>query len=511
MCVDKIFTAESPIHKKVQTILKDSGAKDINYNGLTDNIIDNKAFKWEDIHNYRESIYNCIAENLSNNEGYVFEPMGSKKQNSDIDITIFKKGIETTLYFCIGFGYYIKNTHEYKEDITKTLDYKEGLNRTELIQLYLNEFQDKFDIVPYSTNGVIIIKPGQQSASTYSDLIMSRMLRPIQTTSQEITYQVIHNPNCDDQRQLFMIEAYISIKKLNELKNNSNANDILTSIEKKYIGTSEDAKELMKLSNNTENKLEMLKRQLYSTSLSMEAEEYLSQNMMIDNQLLLKQFNEFNNKTPEKEKEKEINELVNNYNKTCFEMYCTSAYIWEYNQMVGNMATPEAAHFVQTFVSTVLLGQRKMLYQLEMTYDSIWISLLENYYSILHNKGDLRKMYKYTQRSIKLIYLLTGECRKFITKKGDVFSFEQKALGEDIENCLRNFDSKDCKLSVPLKAELVLEDADINHSVHNKIYTNDRFINLIKGRIDKIIEFIEDNIYTTFLPVRLKFLDKCTS
>ena len=308
-----------------------------------------------------------------------------------------------------------------------------------------------------------------------------------------------------------MIEAYISIKKLNELKNNSNANDILTSIEKKYIGTSEDAKELMKLSNNTENKLEMLKRQLYSTSLSMEAEEYLSQNMMIDNQLLLKQFNEFNNKTPEKEKEKEINELVNNYNKTCFEMYCTSAYIWEYNQMVGNMATPEAAHFVQTFVSTVLLGQRKMLYQLEMTYDSIWISLLENYYSILHNKGDLRKMYKYTQRSIKLIYLLTGECRKFITKKGDVFSFEQKALGEDIENCLRNFDSKDCKLSVPLKAELVLEDADINHSVHNKIYTNDRFINLIKGRIDKIIEFIEDNIYTTFLPVRLKFLDKCTS
>ena len=58
--------------------------------------------------------------------------------------------------------------------------------------------------------------------------------------------------------------------------------------------------------------------------------------------------------------------------------------------MVGNMATPEAAHFVQTFVSTVLLGQRKMLYQLEMTYDSIWISLLENYYSILHNEPDLR-------------------------------------------------------------------------------------------------------------------------
>lgn len=505
-CIDKIFNNNS-IHNKVQEILK---GNNIDYKGLSNLVIDD-GFTWEDIHYYRESIYDCIANELTQNEGYLFQPMGSKKQNSDIDITIFKKGIETTLYFCIGFGYYISKA--INTDIHDT----DNPNLIELIDLYLNKFQDTFDIVPYSTNGVIMNKRNEQSASVYSDLIISRMLRPIQTTEEEITYQVIHDPNCDNQRNLFMKEAYISIQKLYKLKENTSAKRILGDIERNYKNTKKTAEQLLKLSNDTGNKLNMLKHQLYATHLSTEAEKYLSKNMMMDTQYILKEFDrlsiEKNN-----ESRNELNEMLNKYNKTCFDMYCKAAYIWEYNQMVGNMATPEAAHFVQTFVSTVLLGQRKMLYQLEMTYDSIWISLLENYYSILHNKGDLRKMYKYTQRSIKLIYLLTGECRKFITKKGDIFSFDDEELSENIETCLRNFSDKNCKplsdfinrfKSIEKKKEISDEDKKYINYLKNKDLSKDNYIIMITERINKIISFIENNIYTTFLPVRLKFLSEC--
>ena len=524
------------------------------YLKLTD-FIENSGKSWEALHKYRECIYDCIKKNLT--EGYNFKAMGSDKRGSDIDITIFKNHINTVLYLCIGFGYYIKLL------IGKNIE-MDDKDYEYYIRNYLQYFQDIFDVVPYSTNGVIMADKNSITANDYfmSTNLTNKMLKIIDEDEYTYKFQVIHNPKCIGQRLLYLLEVYLSINRLKDERNKLHGkiidfksllknvcNNIKLPLKTPYDKRGNDLSDeymmyeylidinnkksnLMRIefdkqnalknmknnkknaSNNMrDNKMKNLKIQLYATEQSNTMERFLIKyNMFNIPQILniLRKDLEKNNLS-KGEIKKIIDEKKNiliEINDKHYNKYCQAVYIWEYNQIKGNIATPESAYFVQTFVSTVLFGQNKMIYQLEMTPDSLWISLCENYYSILHN-NDLRKKYKYTQRAISIIYLLTGECKKFITKKNNTFSyniFEPKFgkeyysnkwyLEDNIEECLRDFKQGICE-------SYKKENKPLSFS-HENPFRDD-----ITTKINKVLSFIDDNLFTTFLPIRLKFLNKC--
>ena len=81
------------------------------------------------------------------------------------------------------------------------------------------------------------------------------------------------------------------------------------------------------------------------------------------------------------------------------EDFCKMASQWEQFEILANIATPESALAVQTFVLAVLQEQRKMGDVLIMTPQAYWIAFIENLYNIVHQLDhDTRKAYKYALR-----------------------------------------------------------------------------------------------------------------
>jgi len=522
--IDTFITTNEKITDKIKSYINNNVSR--SYKGLTEYYGNEN---WKVLHNYREDLYNIICNHIKKVGD--FNKLGSEKMNSDIDITIFKNGIPIVLYFCIGFGYYIN----------KILDKKLNDN-LEYIKSYLYIFQDTFDVVPYSTNGVIkydnerIINSDDYQ---FESMMSTPMLKGIFSNEKNTTYQIIHDPKCERQRYLYLISAYISIYKI--IQNHELLIQI-GDIEINGTKVRDEALKLYKLEDG-KDKLTKLKYQLYSTCQSDYVSKKLEISMLIDIDATIIDYvqnnkDKHNSKDNIKDNIKKLQTSIKIHNEKCFNLYCNAAYIWEYNQIRGNITTPEAAFFVQTFVSTVLFGQQGRIYELDMPYDSIWISLLENYYSIIHNEkhgeleGDLRKQYKYTQRCINLIYLLTSECKKFITKKGDIFTFEDNTgipeinvdfideKTSSIEDNDRipeiNFDFIDEKTSsteFDFKYDFNVDDKTSDclrkYSIDCGHINKENYDEVIKGRIEKIKEFIKKHIFTTFLPVRIRFLEYC--
>ena len=464
------------INKYTEENIKSVNPTPLDYLSLTEFLESKKTdsekkLAWRVLHGFRQTMYGGISKFIKENYPAAdFKAMGSAKRGSDIDITIYNTYEPVVMYFSIMFGMFMFKIEG------ASLNPETPDTMTNYVNKYLDTFQDLFDVVPYSTNGIISIPAdhaiftGEQKVNLYK-----RMLKKIETTDTQNKYQVIHNNKCESQNTMFY---FITIVLLDYIPALRSYRDLLL----KNMGNTADIKNmdiylsLAKLLKDNNNRLLHLKLQLIATEKSENTRKMVMGETY---------------KTIYGDQAKG----GGNQEQDFFNIYCNLITQWEYWQIIGNMATPEAAFAVQTFVTTVLFGQRGMIYELEMPQESIWISLIENLKSILHQLAhdDLRKAYKYTMRSIVLIHLMTGENHKFITLNGDVFTYEpfEDATGKivicpDIEDQLRKFDS--------------------TKPVCGQLFDNEeKFKALIRGRVDKVVDFITTNLFTTLAPPKIRF------
>ena len=428
---------------------KNNGEK-YSYGDLTKYINENlkKASgveKWKFLHNYREDIYMFVKKQIVE-AGYdttSFKDFGSIEPGSDIDITIFNDSSEIAFLLAYSFGVF-----------NNLLFHNEPYSINKLIELYILEFQLIFDIVPYSSNGVIkLSKPLDMGTSLY------RMLSMISYDPDDGTslYQVIHKTVCRDQQYMFELISCLLLKDINNKIRHGNYdftryNDNMGT---KFIN--ESTKVLNQCSLFTKNYL----KTLYD----------LSQSKDVTYKFKLQLWASHYAETCVSKITKDVHDMNPENKQAILKEFCLFASVWEFFQIVANLVSPESAWSVQNFVTTVIVEQRGYAIETDMQNDMVWIACVENIRNILHQKHEksLRKQYKYTLRAQGLLYVLASEKRDFMLIDGLAFH-----LNSEEGNSLRIADAK----------------RDV----------------IIQKKVDKVLCFLLANIMDLFAPPRIKVL-----
>lgn len=401
--------------------------------------------KWKLLHKYREDIYMFVKKQIveAGYDATSFKDFGSIEPGSDIDITIFNDSSEIAFLLAYSFGVF-----------NNLLFHNNSYDITELIRLYILEFQLIFDIVPYSSNGVIKLpKPLDMGASLYRMLSMISY-DPVDGAS---LYQVIHKTVCRDQQYMFELISCLLLKDINKkiingkydfTRYNDNMGSNFINQSTKVLNqcsmfTKSYLKTLYNLSHDTDETYKF-KLQLWSSHY---AEACVSK--------ITKDATNMNRENKQ--------EILNEF--------CLFASVWEFFQIVANLVSPESAWSVQNFVTTVIVGQRGYAIETDMQNDMVWVACVENIRNILHQKHEksLRKQYKYTFRAQELLYNLAGEKKDFMLIDGEIFH-----LNSEEGNSLR----------------IANAERDV----------------IIQKKVDKVLCFLLANIMDLFAPPRIKVM-----
>ena len=256
----------NPITQLIKNELK---LNDTSWKKLTQKYLDLSTIEknWENIHNFRKGIYECISSLLLTENGYDFSPMGSKEMNSDIDITIFKKHNETCIFFIYGFSYYI---HMLTGDVTMTFN---SYQFSYLYKLYSDKFRPMFDVVPYTTNGIIIADNKIEIKK-----VETKMLKLIAETPNGNKYQVLHNPMCQKQTEMYYISLVFILFELEGYCDDKHLiRNIINKLVNKLRNINEvkEFEELLDIMSDiiSGDNLKMFYHQIKSTKLSNEYQE----------------------------------------------------------------------------------------------------------------------------------------------------------------------------------------------------------------------------------------------
>ena len=382
----------------------------LSYLGLTkyceDKLGDtNKDTVWKDIHKLRQTIFDTVKVLIINtlpdvNENSI-KANGSVDRGSDIDITITDKSVLVTMIFAYCFG------------VVSNMLFKDGNNMEEFYDInnvilsYLTILEPTLDIATYSSNGVIETK---NKLNTLECPTSKRFLLEIKSNM----YQVLHKRSCREQEELFQMMSYMLIDKISRELKHTDLNPPENFIQN-------NGNLLNKLYKIHGTKLEEMSNIIYNMDTDIlgkfKIQIYASYKANINTQLML-------------------NERCANDN----EEFCKHAANWEKYQIIANLASPESAWAVQTFVVVVLDTQLKMGNTLLMQADGLWIVFLENLSNMIHQyaHGDIRKSYKYAQRLEYAFNEIVGEdINNNLSKEEYTLLRNNKADTEDIKHKLK--------------------------------------------------------------------------
>lgn len=421
------------------------------YGKLTD-YVEANGIDWNNLHEFREVIYDAVSAFLikSGYETDSFKKFGSKSRGSDIDITITKDHTDIAYIFAYSLGVF--NNFIFKKKINK-------FDCSGLISGYLREFQLIFDVVPYSSNGIISI-PNRGDTDTYKKNY-GKFINPVTQDENSTSYQVIHKYVCELQSRVYEIIYLILLKKiLRELDDVDWGTPKFKEKIKLVIQSSSVKSVVMAdyiLSFSELDSLTRFKIQLWSSDKS----NQFADKMITTDFITLSDIPKY---------------------------YCANAASWEFYQIIANTVSPEASSAVQTFVTTVLSGQRGLINEVDMQNDLMWISCIENMWSMIHQKkmGSTRKQYKYTMRSLELIYIMMG-------KTSDLVKMNNS------KSILFNPPTyKNDNKSLPV----VFSNAEISR-LRGLTDSDDTII--VTNKLDRALNFMFDNIITIFAPTRVRY------
>ena len=422
------------------------------YGHLTEFVKDN-GVRWETLHNFRESIYVNISFNLIKLGYSSFKKFGSKSRGSDIDITITKDHTDVAYLFAYSFGVY--NSFIFESTINK-------YNCTGFVESYLNEFQLIFDVVPYSSNGIISIP---NSSVDKTNLSYKKFLHPLVSDEKDTSYQIVHKYVCERQSEVYDVVCIVLLLriqntiKIKGIKNDKVYDRFESRLDDIFRTSSEKTCRLAKYIYNLfdgYNSLEKFKTQLWASDKSNHfAERIVTTDFITTSTVPI--------------------------------YYCSNAASWEFYQIVANAASPEASTAVQTFVTTVLSGQRGLINEVDLQNDLIWISCIENLWSILHQKeeGSIRKQYKYSFRALELIYIMLGTTGDLIKNIGEIIIFSPKSSGGISQPTPLKFSKTEMNN---------LRDEDDNTKIKQ-----------VSEKLDVILTFLLENLLTVFPPPRIRY------
>ncbi len=393
---------------------KSKEGNDYSYKDLTQYCTD-KGCKWEDVHDFRETIYtsakNLVVE-LNDISEQGVDAFGSKEKNSDIDITITEKPASCAIKLAYYFGLCSNMLFRNYANIPPVEN---------VITWYLDDLFHIADIATYSSNGIIVSKEE-------TDMLTRRYLSEIQPNK----YQVIYKRKCKEQNTNFYIISYLLLNKMICLSNHCNNTNICTSV--RTLINSKKIQRYLKELSTYKNEVSDIEKIIHKSPIdkfkiqitsSYNADFYAK--VLTDKDVKLFRKASILERSPVKRafnKLKAIDEQpgalaqivddVTTYSKEVQHeqtRFCVIAARWEYEQIKANVASPESAWAVQTFVSTVIDSQRGLGKSLIIQYDALWIVMVENLCSMIHqyNDGDYRKMYKYGMRLVSAATEITGE------------------------------------------------------------------------------------------------------
>ena len=415
---------------------------DYDWGQLTE-YVEKRKVLWTTIHSFRNEIYNMISEQIvsANYDKNSFQKFGSNSKGSDIDITITKD--HTSIAYLFAFSLGVFNSLLFKQKSRTVNGY---------IEQYLREFQKIFDIVPYSSNGII----SMNNSEKYRDGSESfkKFLHPVYEDSISTSYQVIHKYVCSLQSRIYEVTYIVLLKKLLEELTIHPISSKSVNLFKK------DVELILKTSSNK----------------SLEISKYVSDIAKGDPLKKFKTQLWASDKSNFFAEKIITTDFVTTSNIPKY--YCANASSWEFYQILANMASPEASIAVQTFVTTVLSSQRGLINEVDMQTDMLWVSCLENMCSMLHQRGDgnVRKQYKYAYRILEIIYMMLGMTSDLIISENDsiIITYRKKSY-------------------VFSKKEQLELRSNVNISKN------------IQNKLNFLVEFLFMNILKIFSPSRVRY------
>ncbi len=419
------------------------------YGKLTDHV-ESRGIEWSRLHDFREKIYDSVSSFLikSGYETNSFKKFGSKSRGSDIDITITKDHTDIAYIFAYSLG--IFNNFIFEKEINK-------FDCSGLISGYLSEFQLIFDVVPYSSNGIISIANMDIDSHKKN---YGKFINPVTQDENSTSYQVIHKYVCELQSRVYEIIYLILLKK------------ILRELEDVTWGTSKFKEKIIRVVKSSSQKSVVMADYILSFSELDSLTRFKIQLWSSDKS------NQFADK------------IITTDFITLSDIpkyYCANAASWEFYQIIANTVSPEASSAVQTFVTTVLSGQRGLINEVDMQNDLMWISCIENMWSMIHQKkmGSTRKQYKYTMRSLELIYIMMGKTSGLVKMNNS-------------NSILFNPPTPNDNKSLPV----VFSNAEISR-LRGIDESVDKII--VNNKLDRALDFMFDNIITIFAPTRVRY------
>jgi hypothetical protein len=351
--------------------------------------IESRGKTWQEINAFRLTFYNAITDslifktNIANSDQV--RANGSNSRTSDIDITITKEPVRVALILAYAFGLISIVLFGGDDERYDDVDY--------VVIQYLTKLSPISEIATYSSNGVIL--------SDDLDLSCPASNRNLSQVSKNL-YQVVQKSNCDKQNNLFKVIACLLMDRLSE--------------------------ELSYFKNINSDKLNA-NINLYKNRLTPDLLKVVEQATRITEQT---EFDKFKTQIwASNEADNYAKQLTQgNCNSVDF---CTLAAEWEQYQILANIASPESAWAVQTFVVVVLDLQKHMGNSLLMSSGSYWVVFLENLASLVHmmKHDQIRKAYKYALRLEFVTIAILGESVSFC-----ISDEEYKTLREEIPSSM---------------------------------------------------------------------------
>lgn len=355
----------------LREFLRLSSHKDRDFKSLTV-FFEKNDVAWKELNNFRDSMVEKVKAQVRRVTDMPgddeIKAFGTTERGSDVDITI--STFKNPVFPVLVFGYLFGRITE-----TKILDKgQDDSNPDDLFRYYVRIFSPVFDVVAYSSNGVIMVERLATNCTA-----SQRYLNEVRPGM----YHIVHKSSCCAQRNIYDVTLNVLFQRLRaiafrtKIASVKGQNIHQEGSDAFYRASNKETCDMLRKIRKVhqlKSHFERFKYQIYYSQRAFEIQQQITQ-------------------------------------EDCAEpLFCNLAAKWEYYQLMANIVSPEAALAVPTFVATVMEDQRKMGDRLILTSDAYFLAYLENVYSIFHQleAGSVRKGYKYALRAQHTLEQITG-------------------------------------------------------------------------------------------------------